>query len=76
MSALREPHSAIEVLREENRALERGAASADELRETVVRLEAEVEAVRAEREAWCVSPPWFSLFLSFLYLWCERYGCI
>ena len=67
---------AIEVLRKENRALKRRAASADELRETVVRLEAEVEAVHAEHEAWCVSPPWFSLFLSFLYLWCERHGCI
>jgi hypothetical protein len=76
LSALRERHMAIEVLREENRALERRTASADELRETVVRLEAEAEAVRAEREAWCVSPPWFSRFLSFLYLWCGRYGCI
>jgi mitotic spindle assembly checkpoint protein MAD1 len=53
--ALRERHTAIEVLREENRALERRAASLDELRETVVRLEAEVEAARAEREAWYVS---------------------
>jgi mitotic spindle assembly checkpoint protein MAD1 len=52
LSTLRERHTAIEVLREENRALERRAASADELRETVVRLEAEVEAARAEREAW------------------------
>jgi hypothetical protein len=40
------------VLREENRALERGAASADELHETVIRLEAEVEATRVERETW------------------------
>ncbi len=76
LSALRERHTAIEVLREENRAFERRAASADELRETVVRLEAEVEAARAEREAWCVSPSCFSLFPSFLYLWCERHGCI
>ena len=53
LSTLRERHTAIEVLREENRALERRAASADELRETVVRLEAEVGAARAEREAWC-----------------------
>jgi len=53
LSTLRERHTVIEVLREENRALERRAASADELRETVVRLEAEVEAARAEREAWC-----------------------
>ena len=41
---LRERHTAIEVLREQNRALERRAAAADELRESVVRLEAEVQA--------------------------------
>ena len=76
LSALCERHTVIEVLCEENRALERRAASADELRETVVRLEAEVEAALAEREAWCVSPSCFPLFLSFLYLWCERHGCI
>jgi mitotic spindle assembly checkpoint protein MAD1 len=51
---LRERHTAIEVLREQNRALERRAAAADELRETVVRLEAEVQAARTERETWCV----------------------
>jgi hypothetical protein len=57
LGALRERYTAIEVHREENRALERRAASADdsELRETVVHLEAEVEAVRAERKARCVS---------------------
>ena len=76
LSALRERHMAIEVLREENCALERHAASADELRETVVRLEADVDAARAEHEAWCVSPSCFSLCLSFAYLWCERHGCI
>jgi mitotic spindle assembly checkpoint protein MAD1 len=54
LNTLRERHTVMEVLREENRALERRAAAADELRETVVRLEAEVEAARAEREAWCV----------------------
>jgi mitotic spindle assembly checkpoint protein MAD1 len=52
LTTLRERHTAIEVLREQNRALERRAASADELRETVVRLEAEVQAARAEREEW------------------------
>ncbi|KAH8995991.1 MAD-domain-containing protein [Lactarius akahatsu] len=52
LGSLRERHTAIEVLREQNRALERRAAGADELRETVVRLEAEVQAARAEREAW------------------------
>ncbi|KAH9021960.1 MAD-domain-containing protein [Lactarius pseudohatsudake] len=44
LGSLRERHTAIEVLREQNRALERRAAGADELRETV--------AVRAQREAW------------------------
>jgi mitotic spindle assembly checkpoint protein MAD1 len=76
LSALHERRTAIKVLREENCALGRRAASADELRETVVRLEAELEAARAEREAWCVSPSCFPLFLSFLYSWCGRYGCI
>jgi mitotic spindle assembly checkpoint protein MAD1 len=56
LSILREDLEAIEVLREENHALKRGAASADELRETVVRLLGKVETARAEREAWCVSP--------------------
>lgn len=51
LNTLRERHTALEVFREENRALERRAAAADELRETVVRLEAEMEAARAEREA-------------------------
>ncbi|KAN0114199.1 Spindle assembly checkpoint component Mad1 [Russula decolorans] len=55
LNTLRERHTVMEVLREENRALERRAAAADELRETVVRLEAEVEAARAEREAWARS---------------------
>ncbi len=54
LNTLRERHTSMEVLREENRALERRAAAADELRETVVRLEAELDAARAEREAWCV----------------------
>ena len=54
LNTLRERHTVMEVLREENRALERRAAAADEFRETVVRLESEVDAARAEREAWCV----------------------
>jgi mitotic spindle assembly checkpoint protein MAD1 len=55
LSTLRERHTGLEVLREENRALERRAASADELSETVVLLEGGVEAVCAEREAWYIS---------------------
>jgi mitotic spindle assembly checkpoint protein MAD1 len=61
LNVLRERHATIGVLREENRALERRAAAANELRETVVRLEAEVEAVRAERKGWYVSF-FYSLF--------------
>ena len=63
--SLRERHTAIEVLREQNRALERRAVAADEMRETVVRLEAEVQAARTEREAWCVPhrPPLSEPFL-------------
>jgi hypothetical protein len=53
---LREPHTAIEVLREENSLLERRAVSADKLRVTVGHLEVEIQAARAERKAWCVSP--------------------
>jgi hypothetical protein len=57
LSALRERLKAIEVLREENHALKHGAASADELRETVVRLKAEVEAGRmcGARSVVCLS---------------------
>jgi len=69
LSTLHERHTTIEVLREDNRALERRAASADELRETVVRLDAEVNAARAEREAWCANF-FFSLCST---LWCEPY---
>src|SRR5260221_4797825 len=54
---------AIEVLCKKNRSLEHRTASADELHKTVVHLEAEVEAVHAECEAWCASPsPFFSVF--------------
>jgi hypothetical protein len=65
LSTLREHHTAIEVLREENRAFERYAASTDELREP---LEAEVEAARTEPEAWCVSPSCVSLFFGFVFI--------
>ena len=70
LSTLHERHTTTEVLREENRALECRAASADELRETVVRLDAEVNAAHAEREAWCAI--FFSLSVCST-LWCELY---
>lgn len=50
LSILKERHASIEVLREEKRGLERKLKTLDELREKVVRLEAEVEAGRKERE--------------------------
>jgi seryl-tRNA synthetase len=51
LSMLCECYTAIEVLYEENGALEHHVASADELHKTVVRLEAEVEAACAECKA-------------------------
>jgi hypothetical protein len=71
LGAPRERHTAIEVHREENRALERREASADdsELRETVVHLEAEVATVRAERKARCVSLTFVSYFRRDPHIW-------
>ena len=53
-AALRERHASIEVLREQKRALERKAQGAEELREKVFRLEAELDAARRERKTWYV----------------------
>lgn len=55
LTALRERHASIEVLREEKRDLERKVHGVNELREKVVRLEAEVQAARQEREEWYVA---------------------
>ncbi|KAJ6591138.1 spindle assembly checkpoint component Mad1 [Mycena vulgaris] len=52
LAVLRERHTSIEVLREEKRGLERKLQPLDALRERVVRLEAQVEAGRQERETW------------------------
>jgi mitotic spindle assembly checkpoint protein MAD1 len=52
LSILKERHTSIEVLKEEKRGLERKLRMLEELREKVVRLEAEVEAGRREREIW------------------------
>lgn len=54
LNGLRERHASIEVLREEKRGLERKVKVLEELREKVVKLEAEVEAGRREREEWSV----------------------
>ena len=52
MNVLRAKEASVEVLREEKRGLERKIRVMEELRERVVKLEAEVEAGRREREAW------------------------
>jgi len=54
VTTLRERHASVEVLREEKRGLERKLRTLEEMRERVVRLEAEVEAGRQEREDWYV----------------------
>lgn len=52
LNGLRERHVSVEVLKEEKRGLERKVKVLEELREKVVKLEAEVEAGRREREEW------------------------
>ena len=54
LTSLRQRQSNVEVLKEQKRDLERKARAVDELRETVVKLEAELSAARKEREEWCV----------------------
>ena len=52
VTVLQENHASLEVVREEKRGLERKVWLLDEMRNKVVKLEAEVEAARKEREAW------------------------
>ncbi|KAI0942237.1 hypothetical protein AcW1_002917 [Taiwanofungus camphoratus] len=52
LNILRDRHVSIEVLKEQKRDLERKVIGVEELREKVVRLEAELEAARREREEW------------------------
>lgn len=52
LASLRERHTSLEVLREEKRGLERKVRGLEEMRERVVKLEAEVDAGRREREDW------------------------
>jgi len=52
LNILRERHASVEVLREEKRGLERKVIMLEEMRNKVIRLEAEVEAGRQERETW------------------------
>lgn len=55
LSILRERHRSVEVLREENLGLVQKLTTLDELRTKVIRLEAELEAGRQEREKWYVA---------------------
>ncbi|KAF8629030.1 hypothetical protein AX15_003591 [Amanita polypyramis BW_CC] len=57
VTLLRENNTSVEVVREEKRGLERKLRTMDEMRTKVVKLEAEVEAARKEREAWASSHP-------------------
>ncbi len=54
LNVLRDKQTSVEVLKEQKRDLERKLRGADELRERVVKLEAELDAARQEREEWCV----------------------
>ena len=49
---LRERQTSVEVLKEQKRGLEKKVQVLEELRTKVVKLEAEVEAGRREREDW------------------------
>jgi len=55
LTQLRQRNESIEVLKEKNRDLNRKLADMDSLRQSVARLEAEVEAARKEREEWHAS---------------------
>ncbi|KAI0641696.1 MAD-domain-containing protein [Trametes meyenii] len=55
LNALRERHTSVEVLKEQKRELERRVRGAEGLREKVIKLEAELDAARKEREEWASS---------------------
>ncbi|KAI0074913.1 hypothetical protein K474DRAFT_1664924 [Panus rudis PR-1116 ss-1] len=52
LTMLRQRNASVEVLKEQKRELERKVSNAEELKEKVIRLEAELEAARREREEW------------------------
>jgi mitotic spindle assembly checkpoint protein MAD1 len=58
---LRERQTSVDVLKEEKRGLEKRVQVLEELRTKVVRLEAEVEAGRREREEWYLLPSFNNL---------------
>ena len=53
LAVLRERHASLEVLREQKRELERKVKGAENLRDQNIRLQAELDASRKEREEWC-----------------------
>ena len=53
---LREEQTSVEVLKEQKRDLERKARDAEELRERVVRLEAELVTAKQELEVYVYGP--------------------
>ena len=55
LTVLRQRNASVEVLREQKRDLERKLSGMDELSENVVKLEAELDAARREREEWYVA---------------------
>lgn len=54
LTMLRERNTSVEVLKEEKRSLEQKLKAMEELRGRVVKLEAQLEAGRQEREVWYV----------------------
>lgn len=52
LNGLREKQTSVEVLKEQKRELERKVRGAEEMRDRVVKLEAELDAARKEREEW------------------------
>ncbi|THH32692.1 hypothetical protein EUX98_g1543 [Antrodiella citrinella] len=59
LTTLRQRNASVEVLKEQKRDLERKVAGMDELKERVVKLEADLDASRRAREEWankCSSP--------------------
>ncbi|KAF7319368.1 hypothetical protein HMN09_00274700 [Mycena chlorophos] len=57
LAVLKERHTSIEVLREENRSLHHKLQPMEGLEEKVVQLEAQLDAARRERETWARNQP-------------------
>ncbi|TCD71053.1 coiled-coil domain-containing protein mad1 [Steccherinum ochraceum] len=55
LTMLRQRNTSVEVLKEQKRELERKLSGMDELNERAVKLEAELQAARREREEWANS---------------------